>query len=498
MEPYVMPLHSYSPPPLEDAGGGESGSEDEEFGDFGGFSVRASCSPRGLADPTQPPPNPRDPAPTTKPATLRPDSSFNHPVEQSQPVSTVNSCSDRKQIDMKGQEHVAESSLHLTNGYAEGSHSAGASVSGTCPLKEETGFADFTVFAEQAAHPWCCGFSPISAEQWAGAAEETDLGKQTCGDSGCEVIMDSEPRSHCALKARKGNVCTKVKHCEKRDAAPSQDQNLPQEAAAAAALGFPSEQPHLGKDEEEEDVGERVHSWREKRRGLHSSQTSVVREDGEWEKDREKSVSEDLASSCDDLSFEGCCVSADLEPNVSSLASHGDQTDWDPTDEDEDEELGSYEHLECFATKSQAEKGFHHFDRAATQETSATSHQSPPDDDFADFSDGGTEHRRERGALQTADVRAQQSLGSLPPSDSFADFCSAPTQDDGEGAWAEFGDHRDEEEGESLMQGEDQVCRLQTGGDTEGEQDRVGQDGAVRRNSCQVGDVTENCAFYLH
>ncbi|KAG7228463.1 hypothetical protein INR49_007636 [Caranx melampygus] len=481
MEPYVMPLHSFSPPPLEDAGGGETGSEDEEFGDFGGFSVGASCSLRGFADPTQPPSSPREPSPTTKPATLQPNSSFNHPVEQSQPVPTVNSCSDRQQIDMKGQESNPKSSLHLTNGYAEGAHNSGASISGTCSLKEETGFADFTVFAEQTAHPWCCGFSPIgSTQQWAGGAEEPNAEKQIC-DSGCGVIMDSEPRSHCAHKA-KGH-----KHCEKRDAATSQDHHQPQEAAAAA-LGFPSEPPHLG----EEDVGKRGHSWRERRHRLDSLQTSEVRQDEESEKDGEKSVSEDLASSCDDLSFEGFCASADLEPNVSSLASQGDQTDWDQTD-DEDEELENYRHPDCFAnssvadlSQSEAEKGFHHCNQATTQDTSATSNQSlsetHADDGFADFSDRGIEHHRDQGGLQTADVRVQN-LGSLPPSDSFADFCSAPTQDDGEGSWAEFGNQRAEEEGK---QGGEQVCRLQTEGDTEEEQDRVGQYGVLRRNSCQA------------
>ncbi|XP_023271468.1 aftiphilin [Seriola lalandi dorsalis] len=485
MEPYIMPLHSSSPPPLEDDGDGEAGSEEDEFGDFGRFSVGVSCSPRGFADSTRPTSSLREPSPTTKPATHQPNCSFNHPVEQSQPVSTVNSGSSRRQIDMEGQDCNAESNLHLTNGYAEEDHNSGASIAGTCSFKEETGFADFTVFTEQAAHPWCCGLSPIgSTEQWVGGVEGTNLGEQMC-DPGHDVIMDSEPRSHCAYKA-KGNVCTKVKHCERRDAA-SQDHLQPQEAAAAS--GFPSEQPRLGA----EDVGELRDSLRERRRSLNSFQTSEVQEDGVSKKDGEKSVStapqtlsvyesasDDLASSCDDLSF------ADLEPNVSSLASQGDQTDWDQTD-DEDEDLGNSSMANL--SRSEAEKGFHHCDQPATQETSATSNQSHSvthtEDEFADFNDSSCEHHRDQEGVQTADVRVL-SLGNLPPSDSFADFCSAPTQEDGEGSWAEFQDQRAQEEGNSWTQDRDQVSSFQPDGDTEEEQNREGQYGVFRRNSCQA------------
>ncbi|KAG7242250.1 hypothetical protein INR49_024064 [Caranx melampygus] len=387
MEPYVMPLHSFSPPPLEDAGGGETGSEDEEFGDFGGFSVGASCSLRGFADPTQPPSSPREPSPTTKPATLQPNSSFNHPVEQSQPVPTVNSCSDRQQIDMKGQESNPKSSLHLTNGYAEGAHNSGASISGTCSLKEETGFADFTVFAEQTAHPWCCGFSPIgSTQQWAGGAEEPNAEKQIC-DSGCGVIMDSEPRSHCAHKAKGHSTVRK-----------------------------------------------------EMQQPLRTTISLRKLQQQLW-----------------DFHLNRLISGRRMLASVGTAGGKGDITDWDQTD-DEDEELENYRHPDCFANSSvadlsqcEAEKGFHHCNQATTQDTSATSNQSlsetHADDGFADFSD------------------------------------RAPTQDDGEGSWAEFGNQRAEEEGK---QGGEQVCRLQTEGDTEEEQDRVGQYGVLRRNSCQA------------
>ncbi|XP_039995092.1 aftiphilin-like [Xiphias gladius] len=498
MEPIITPLHSSSAPPLGDDGDGEAGSEEDEFGDFGGFSVGVSCSPLGFADSSKPPSGLRQPSPTTKPATNQPDCSFNHPAEKSQPTSIVNSGSGGGQIDVEGQDCNAESSLHLTNGYAEGDRNywaQNASVAGTCSPKEETGFADFTVFTEQAAHPWCCGFSPLgSTEQWAGRVEGTDLRDQI-RDPGHEVIMDSVPRFHCAYEAKE-NVCTKVKHCEKRDAAlmqPSQDHHQPQEATAA--LGFPSEKPHLG----EEDVGKRGDSWRERRRSLNPSQTSEVQEDGECEKDGGKSIStvpqtfsvydsasEDPASVCDDLSLEG--ASADSEPNVSSLSSQGDQTDGDQTD-DEDEELGSYRHSDPFVigsmanlSRSEAEKGVGHCNQSATQETSATSDQSHSvtytPDEFADSTDSSFEHHDDQDRVQTPDVRVRI-LGSLPPSDSFADFCSAPTQEDGDGWWAEFQDQRAQEEGKTSTQ------LLQGDGDTEGERDRVGQYGVLRRNSCQ-------------
>ncbi|XP_040906258.1 aftiphilin [Toxotes jaculatrix] len=491
MEPYIIPLHSSSPPPLDDDGGdGEAGSEDEEFGDFGGFSVGVSC----FADSTEPPSSLRQPSLITKPATHQPTCSFNQLVEQSQSVSTENSGSSRGQVDVEGQGRNAESSLHLTNGYAEGDHNSGAqsaSVVGTCSPKEETGFADFTVFTEQAAHPWCCGFSHLGGtELWAGGVEGTNLGNQAC-DPGHEVIMDSEPRAH----------CTTVKHCEKRDAAlvqPSQDQHQPQEAAAA--LVFPSEQSHL----REEDAGKHGDSLRDRRHGLNSIQTLEVQEDEESEKEGERSVStfpqtlsvyesasEDLASTCDDFSFEG--ASADLEPNVSSLGSPEDHTESDQTDI-EDEELENYRPCDSLVnssmanlSQSEAEKDFHHCDQTATQETSATSNQSQSatwsEDKLADTNESSFEHHSNQECVQTADVSVQ-SLGSLPPSDSFADFCSAPTQEDGEASWAEFQDQGAQEEGKTWTQL--RVSSHQTDGDAEEEPDRVGQYGVLRRNSGQA------------
>lgn len=513
MEPDIMPLHSSSPPPLDDDGDGEAGSEEDEFGDFGGFSVGVSCSPTGFADSSDSPPSLRYPSPTIKPATHQTNCSFNHPVEQSQPTSTVNPGSGTAQTYMEGQDCNAESHVHLTNGYSERDHHSGthiASAVGACSPTEETGFADFTVFTEQAAHPWCCGFTPLgSTEQWDGGVKGTNssnsLGEQMC-DPGQEVIMDSEPRSHCAYKAKE-NVCT-VEHCEKRDAAlvrPSQDHHQPQEAAEA--LDFPSEDPHSG----EEGLGEAGDSQKERRHSFNSLQTTDVQEDGESEEDGEdgeksistvpqtisvyESVSEDLPSFCDDLSFEG--PSADLEPNVSSLGSQDDQSGWDQTD-DEEEALGNFRHSDSFVSNSmanlrQAEKGFHYCDQSATQETSATSNQSQSgthtEDTFADFTECSFEHHRDQG--QTADAGVQ-SLGNLPPSDSFADFCSAPTQEDGEESWAEFNDQRDQEEGKTWTQFREEAGSLQTDGSTEEEQDRVS-----RRNSCQVGDISLRTGFIV-
>ncbi|XP_045926069.1 aftiphilin isoform X1 [Micropterus dolomieu] len=469
MEPDIMPYHSSSPPPLDDDGDGEAGSEEDEFGDFGGFSVRGSGSPPGFADSSDSPPSLRYPSPTIKPDTHQPNCSFNRPAEQFQPTSTVNSESSGVQIHVEGQDCNVESRMHLTNGYSESSP------------REETGFADFTVFADQTAHPWCCGFTPLSStEQWdgrvAGTKSSNSLGEQIC-DPGQEVIMDSEPRSHGAYKA-KGNVCSEVEHCEKRDAAlvqPSQDHHQPQEAAAA----FLSEEPHSG-----EEQGHPRDGQRERRHSVNSLQTDKeLQKDGESEDDRDdreqsissvpqtfsvyESASDDLASFCDDLSFE--CPSADLEPNVSSLASQEDQTDWDQTD-DEDEELGNYRRSASFVNnsmtnlrQSKEEKGFHHCDQSATQETSSTSNQSQSGTDDCSF-----ESHRDQDHVQTADAGVQ-SLGNLPPSDSFADFCSAPTQEDGEESWAEFKEQRG-----------------QIDGSTEEEQDRAEQYGVSRRNSSQA------------
>ncbi|XP_026212197.1 aftiphilin isoform X2 [Anabas testudineus] len=496
MEPDIIPLHSSSPPPLdddndEDDDDGEVGSHEDEFGDFGGFSAVVSCSPLSFANSAEPPSSLRQPSP--KPATYQPYYSFNQPVEQLQPASSVQS-----QTDVEGQGCNAGPSLHLANGYAEREHTSAtyytASVEGVCSPKEETGFADFTVFTDQAAHPWCCGLSPVdSAEQWDGRVEGINLTDKIC-DPGQEIIMNSEPRSHCAHKT-KVNVCTKVKHCENIDPAleePSQDHHQPQDAAAALDFSF--------------------YNWRESGRSLacNSLETPEAQKDvesEEYREDREKSISnvpqtfsvyespsEDPGSFCEDFSFEG--VSADLEPNVSSLTSQEDQTDLDKTD-DEGEDQGNYRDSDSFVNdsianlrQSEAEKGFHHCNQSATQETPATSNvcgvQSPSgkytENEISNFNHSSFEHQRDQEHVQRADVRVQ----SLPPSDSFADFCSAPLQEDGDGAWAKFNDQKPQEESKTWTQFREQVSSLHIDGDTEEEEeDRAGQYGLLRRNSCQ-------------
>lgn len=516
MEPAnVVPLHSSSPPNLDNEGGCEVGSEAEGLGDFGGLSVGVSCLPAGFADSTDSASSHRPSSPTEKPATNQPNCSFNHPVKQSQPISSVNPGSGRSQSDLEGQDHQAESCVHLTNGYSERDQSSGNHITfavRACPPREETGFTDFTVFTEQAAHPWCCGFTPLGGtEKWdSRTIGATRLGEQVY-NPGWEGFVDSEPRPLCTYKAEEKD-CTMVRHCEKKDAAlvlPSQDQQQPQETAAA--FHFPSEKPHFGEG------GSSRESLRHRRHGVNSLQTSEVLDNAESE-DRgdpeypisavpqifsvHESLSEDLASSCDDLSFEG--PSADLEPNVSSLGSE-EQTDWDQT-EDEEEELGNYSELDSFVhssvanlTQAKTERGFEYCDPSATQETSATSGRTQSgthaNGNVADLTECRLQHDRgDPGHSPTAGTGVLI-LGTLPPSDSFADFCAAPTQDNEEESWAEFKDQKVQEGGATWMQAREQVSSLLTDGCT-GE-DKRGQYGITRKSSCQVGDIAFKAEFIV-
>ncbi|XP_020494688.2 aftiphilin isoform X3 [Labrus bergylta] len=480
MEPHIMPLYSSSPPPLDDDDG-EAGSEEDEFGDFGGFSLGASCSPPGFVDSSGPPSSLRYSFPSMKPATHQPHCSCSRPVGQSQPTFTGTSGSSKGHNNTEEQNCDAKSPLHLTNGYSERDHNSAASAVDAFSPREETGFADFTVFTEQAAHPWCCGFTPL-----VGIDEKNfsnSLAEKIC-DPDKEVIMESEPRSYCKSKAKE-NICT-FQHCEKRDAAcvqSSQDQQQPQEAAAAA-LDFPSEQPLSG----EEDIGD---PGDQETRGMQKDGESG--KDGEDQEKRIHTVTETFSgcesasdvSLYDDWSFEG--PSVDLEPNVSSLGSPEEQTDWDQTDDEE--ELENFQHSDPFVNNNTADlresitgKGSYYFNQSATQETSATSHSgSHSENKCADFKDSGFEHRRDQGRVQTADA-GLQILGNLPPSDSFADFCSAPTLEAGEEAWADF---KNPEEGTILSRSQEKVNTLEFDGSIEEEQGREGQNGETRRNSCQ-------------
>lgn len=483
MEPDIPPLHSPSPPLMDDDGDGEMASEEDEFRDF---SISVSCSSTGFADGTEP---------TVEPAIHRPIRSSNHPIEQSQPAPKVKLEAGKAQRDVGGQDRNAEPSLRLTNGFAESERDAGAhaasAVGGWSPV-EETGFADFTVFTEQTGHPWCCGFTPTGdAEQKDGRGRGTNSSfKEQIWDSGRDV-RGSECSSHCAHKAKQ-NIPTDIKDCEKEDAAlvqPPQVHHPPQEAAGA--LNFPPEEEEQGKPGE---------SQRERRRSLNSSQSSEVQEDGDTEEIFQTCVmyepaSEDLASFSDDLSFEA--ASADLEPNVSSLASQDDQTDWDQfDDEDDDGDLGSRGHLDSSVSSSsanlsltQSDGGSHRCNQYSTQETSATSNQSPSgthlQNRLADFTDSRSERRRDQDDVHAADAGVR-SLGNLPLSDSFADFCSAPTHADGGGSWAEFNE-QSAEDGKSWTQFRAAVSSLQTDGNAE-EEDEQDRAERTRRNSCRVED----------
>nr|XP_057914219.1 aftiphilin isoform X2 [Doryrhamphus excisus] len=138
MEPDILPYqHSSAPPPLDDDMG-EAGSEEDEFGGFV-FDLPASTEPPFLK------------------------SSFNLQTEHSSSETVEGG---RPSLD-----------LCTTNGF--------------CGSAEETGFADFSVFTEQAAHPWCCGFAPLG-----GAAVGTKPSSSLRESR--QVVMDAEPRSRCA------------------------------------------------------------------------------------------------------------------------------------------------------------------------------------------------------------------------------------------------------------------------------------------------------------
>lgn len=233
----------------------------------------------------------------------------------------------------------------------------------------------FTVFSDQAAHAWCCSFTPP------GGAEELD-------PKGCE------PRPGRTMDL----------HCDKRAsslAPPTQDHRRCQDA----------------EDTEESEFG--AERW------SADSQRSGRLQDASGSKGQQESlpalsqtfslhdsVSEDLASSFDDLSVE--CLSADWEPNVSSLGSES-QTEWDQTDQEEEEEEGGEVENYCYSDSFISAADYRSC--SASQESAATS--EPP----------------HSAAAAEGSVLI---LGTLPPSDSFADFCTAPMQGSEEGQWAEF------------------------------------------------------------
>uniref|UniRef100_A0A1A7YEE7 Aftiphilin a n=1 Tax=Iconisemion striatum TaxID=60296 RepID=A0A1A7YEE7_9TELE len=382
------------PPPPQDSGGdGGVGSKEDEFGDF---SLGMVCSPLGLADATEPPSFLRQTCPPANPATHQPNSSFSPAAEQTQLTS-----------------------LHFSNGHAQVDlKSVAFSASVVNFPEEETGFADFTVFTEQSGHPWCCGFT----EQWDGAHNGAG---EHAHYPGQEFVTDSEPRSQHACKAEEG-VCINMKHCEKRNAAlvqPPQDHHQPQEDAAALNFEKAGEEQRISGNAQE--------------RRCSCDLLQRIPEKVPQTFTEDQLSDETVSSCCDDFSFEG--VSAELEPNVSSLASGGDPTD------DEGEDLEDSRHPDSFVYSqitnfSLSESTLHHCNHYMTQETSVNfTHLHSGKNTLDKFPNRIVEHHGDHRAAQTADTGVQ-SLGSLPLSDSFADFCSAPTQEDEEGLWEDFKD----------------------------------------------------------
>uniref|UniRef100_A0A3Q2QIR2 Aftiphilin n=1 Tax=Fundulus heteroclitus TaxID=8078 RepID=A0A3Q2QIR2_FUNHE len=408
MDRDVTPSHS--PPPLD--ADDEVVSEEDGFGDF---SKGGGCTPPGRADVSEPPSSFRRTYPSEKPATRLPDPGSNHLAE---PTSEESG-------------RCPPESSHCSNGHAEEDlrpeafSGSIASCSG-----EATGFADFTVFTEQAGHPWCCGFT----EQWDDRAGggRLSVGEQVC-DSGPEFVTESEPRSQLAYEAN-GGVCVESEHCEKRDAAPVQPP-----------------QDHRRSQEDES--------------GGNSGP--------------EEPASGDGASCLDDLSLKA--ASEELEPNTSSLTSPGGQAAWDRTD-DEGEVTQNCGTPDSLVSSGRANLGLSEWEMDgphcnAPQGTSATSCQphsgTHTQEKRTHLSDINTEPHRE--PVGTADPGVQ-SLGTLAPSDSFADFCSAPAQDDEEGpTWADFTGQSAPVEGSVWTERREP-------GDEEEEPD---QDGVTRMNRCQ-------------
>lgn len=423
MESDTLALHLPPPRQLED---GNAWDEEDQF--------------RGSTD-GQPPS-------TITPAAHQP----NCRAEQSQAASTVSSSSDQRR------QCTTNSSMHIANGHAVRTKHPGAdtaSIVSACSPKEATGFADLSMLAEQSAHPWCCGFSPMgSTEPWGG-----DVGGTHFYSSEHEVIRNSEPRSHRACKVQE-NGCTKVNTCMEEDAASVQSsQDHFQSQEAAAAFDFPTGEPHRVETE--------LITPADRQQRLNSCEMQISRETEEH--------GVDVASLCEDVSFEGS------EPNISSLVSQEDPSDWDETDVEE-EQLGDYRHLEPLANGWEAETISHHRYQSATQETAAVSHQSSVTHTQDVLAGGTFEHHS-----NDHDPTGFRSLGSLPQSDSFADFCSAPTQEHGEAPWAEFGGQSTQEEGKPWTEFREDVSSRQMDGETDEEQERTGERG--ERNGTEVGGI---------
>lgn len=388
-----MPQLSSSPPQEcnEDEGAPSEEEEFDQFNEFHGGADNAHISSWKSAS-----------------STLLPDPyqylpSINQPVEQSQPRSTVS-------LKVVDDQAAAEVDL-----------SEKTSVLKSCLLKNQTDFADFSVFGEQAAQAWCCGLS--GAEFWDSERITTQKG----------LSITSEPKSS-AYKS-KDDIFTKVYHCEKQTKSSQDFQNEPH---------FQSECGHfvdLSVDKSCESHKERKHSF-----NLNFLLTSKETGQREERKMKEKSVStlSQTASlydfvdnaSCDEGSSQDE-PSEDFEPNVSSLASQ-EETDTDQDQTDDEEELRNYRLSRSFCndyiwynlqtSSTDVDTALFYQDHSAAQESSTTS-MDPECEKHSE------ENQVFRGvSLEPHMSQLQLDEGEeavcLPPSDSFADFCSAPSQED--------------------------------------------------------------------
>lgn len=119
---------------------------------------------------------------------------------------------------------AAASSLPLTNGFDGGDRIL--SLEGSSSPEGEMGFADFGVFGEQAAHPWCCGLTERWDSQVGGA-------NQQVGNSGQRGVTQSAPRSQHALGAKE-DVCSPETAFQPQDRSHPQDDGEAQEPSATS------------------------------------------------------------------------------------------------------------------------------------------------------------------------------------------------------------------------------------------------------------------------
>lgn len=423
MEPADLIPSKPSPPQLDGAGH-EMGSAEEEPRSLGQVSVGVSCRPPGWTDSTDSPASLRQPSPPIKSAAHQPSCNRNLPVKQSQPTFSMNSQSGWNGSDPEHQALKAESFVHLKNDYRSADTCIASAVNARL-LREEMGFADFTVFTEQNVHHWCCGFTP------SGNPEKLDSGPEQRNSSNSPVERACRPGqgvfrdfelSPQSSKAKERD-CTIIRHWQEGDAAiaqPSQDQQQPQETVVT--LGLPFVKPYFEKEEpDQNDLTCRG----------SSSKTSEIHGDG-----GEQSARGEVPGN---------------SHSVNSSTVKGPQP--------------------------KTEEDLQHFITSDTQENSATSTQlqsgTRSQDDISD-----ARCSLDPMHVQTANA-AVLILGTLPPSDSFADFCAAPVQDDGEHLWAEFTDLK--EQG-----GEISWIREQARHVPAEEEDKAEQRGGAGKTSCQV------------